>query len=451
MTERQYLSVKALTKYIKRKFDVDPHLSNVFVKGEISNFKRHSSGHLYFTLKDESARIMAVMFSSYSQSMKFIPENGLNVLIRGSISVYESSGQYQIYVQEMLPDGIGELFLAYEQLKNRLEQEGLFHPDKKKRIPVYPKKIGVITSPTGAAIRDIITTIKRRYPIGKLIILPVLVQGKQASTSIAEAIKKANDLSIADVLIVGRGGGSIEELWAFNEEIVARAIFNSQIPVISAVGHETDFTIADFVADVRAATPTGAAELAVPHIEDLMERLLNRKNRLYRGMSEITKDKRGKLNLLENSYILRNPRKLYEQKWESVDRMTDRLQRGQEKILFQKMDQFQKLHKVLATHHPAMKLQMHKEKFIHIKQQLTQQAKIILHQKSSAFSTKVATLEALSPLNILQRGYSVAYTENGNIINKTDKTNIGDQITLKVTDGELFCTIDHIEKGESDG
>ncbi|MCJ8006787.1 exodeoxyribonuclease VII large subunit [Lederbergia wuyishanensis] len=451
MTERQYLTVKALTKYIKRKFDVDPHLSNVYVKGEISNFKKHSSGHLYFTLKDESARVMAVMFSSFSQSMKFIPENGMNVLIRGSITVYEASGQYQIYVQEMLPDGIGELFLAYEQLKNKLENEGLFHPDKKKQIPVYPKKIGIITSPTGAAIRDILTTINRRYPIGKLIVLPVLVQGKQASASIAAAIKKANELSVADVLIVGRGGGSIEELWAFNEEIVARAIYNSQIPIISAVGHETDFTIADFVADVRAATPTGAAELAVPHIEDLMERLLNRKNRLYRGMVEITKEKRGKLNLLENSYMIRNPRKLYEQKWESVDRMTDRLQRGQEKILFQKMDQFQRLHKVLATHHPAMKLQMHKEKFIHLRQQLTQQAKIIVNQKSSEFSTKVATLEALSPLNILKRGYSVAYTKAGNIVNNTNKAHIGEQITLQVTDGELFCTIDHIEKGESNG
>ncbi|MCR2820350.1 exodeoxyribonuclease VII large subunit [Lederbergia panacisoli] len=451
MTEQQYLSVKALTKYIKRKFDVDPHLSNIYVKGEISNFKRHSSGHLYFTLKDESARIMAVMFSSYSQSMKFNPENGMNVLIRGSITVYESSGQYQIYVQEMLPDGIGELFLAYEQLKKRLEQEGLFHPDRKRQIPSYPRKIGIITSPTGAAIRDILTTINRRYPIGKLTILPVLVQGKQASASIAAAIKKANDLSVADVLIVGRGGGSIEELWAFNEEAVARAIFNSRIPIISAVGHETDFTIADFVADVRAATPTAAAELAVPHIEDLMERLLNRKNRLYRGMAEITKENRGKLNLLENSYILRNPRKLYEQKWEAVDRMTDRLQRGQEKILFQKMDQFQRLHKVLATHHPAMKLQMHKERFIRIKQQLSQQAKIIYNQKSSEFSTKVATLEALSPLNILRRGYSVAYTDAGKIINTADKANIGDQITLQVTDGEYVCTIDHIEKGESNG
>src|SRR5690606_2508105 len=267
---------QALTKYIKRKFDFDPHLQNVYVKGEISNFKRHTSGHMYFTLKDEKARIGAVMFAQAARSLKFIPENGMNVLLNGEVSVYEPSGQYQIYVKSMEPDGIGALYVAFEQLKERLEKEGLFRKDRKQPIPPYPKTVGVVTSPTGAAIRDIITTIQRRYPIARIIIYPALVQGTQAAPSVANMIRIANERKEADVLIVGRGGGSIEELWAFNEEVVARAIYESDIPIISAVGHETDTTIADFVADLRAPTPTGAAEMAVPNWTELLERIENR-------------------------------------------------------------------------------------------------------------------------------------------------------------------------------
>ncbi|TXK90204.1 exodeoxyribonuclease VII large subunit, partial [Parageobacillus sp. SY1] len=260
MAEVKYVTVGALTKYIKRKFEVDPHLRDLWIKGEISNFKYHSRGHMYFTLKDEQARIQAVMFAGYNQYLSFRPEDGMKVLVRGEISVYEPSGNYQIYVKEMQPEGIGNLYLAYEQLKKRLEAEGLFSPEHKKPIPAFPRYIGVVTSPTGAAIRDIMTTIRRRYPIATVILFPTLVQGEQAAESIVRSIEKANELGYIDVLIVGRGGGSIEELWAFNEEIVARAIFASEVPIISAVGHETDFTIADFVADLRAPTPTGAAE-----------------------------------------------------------------------------------------------------------------------------------------------------------------------------------------------
>ncbi len=284
--EQRYLTVNALTKYIKRKFDADPHLQDCYVKGEISNFKQHSSGHMYFTLKDDKSRLTAVMFARENRHIKFEPENGMQVLIRGDLTVYEQTGQYQIYIKEMKPDGIGELFLAYEQLKEKLTKEGLFSQEYKKALPRYPNTVGIITSPTGAAIRDILTTIKRRYPIANIILLPALVQGDQAAPSIANAISQANDNGNIDVLIVGRGGGSIEELWAFNEEIVARAIFSSKIPIISAVGHETDFTIADFVADLRAPTPTAAAELAVPHIDELIERILNRKTRLLRSMKE---------------------------------------------------------------------------------------------------------------------------------------------------------------------
>jgi exodeoxyribonuclease VII large subunit len=310
MQEQRYLSVNALTKYIKRKFDADPHLRDVHVRGEISNFKQHSSGHMYFTLKDEKARILAVMFSSQSRTMKFTPENGMKVIVKGEISVYEPSGQYQIYIKEMRPDGIGELFLAYEQLKQRLELEGLFAIETKKAIPLFPRTVGVITSPTGAAIRDVITTIKRRYPIANILVFPALVQGDNAAPSIAKAIAKANSMDEIDVLIVGRGGGSIEELWAFNEELVARAIFSSTIPIISAVGHETDFTIADFVADLRAPTPTAAAELAVPHIEELLDRVLQRQSRLLRTMKGKFLFEKERLNRVQKSDAFRYPHRL---------------------------------------------------------------------------------------------------------------------------------------------
>ncbi|MFL6563271.1 MAG: exodeoxyribonuclease VII large subunit, partial [Bacillus sp. (in: firmicutes)] len=332
MQEQRYLSVNALTKYIKRKFDADPHLRDVHVRGEISNYKQHSSGHMYFTLKDEKARILAVMFSSQSRTMKFAPENGMKVIVKGEISVYEPSGQYQIYIKEMRPDGIGELFLAYEQLKQRLELEGLFAIDTKKAIPLYPRTVGVITSPTGAAIRDVITTIKRRYPIANILVFPALVQGDNAAPSIAKAIAKANNMNEIDVLIVGRGGGSIEELWAFNEELVARAIFSSDIPIISAVGHETDFTIADFVADLRAPTPTGAAELAVPHIDELLDRVLQRQTRLLRTMKGKFQFEKERLNRVQKSYAFRYPHRLYEQKLEQLDKLTEMLVRGTSRL-----------------------------------------------------------------------------------------------------------------------
>lgn len=252
MGEAAYVTVSALTKYIKRKFDVDPHLENIWIKGELSNVKIHTRGHIYFTLKDENARMQSVMFARQSERLPFKPENGMKVLVRGGISVYEPSGNYQLYAKEMQPDGVGALYLAYEELKKKLAGEGLFDDRYKKQIPAFPATIGVVTSPTGAAVRDVITTLKRRYPLVKVIVLPALVQGENASRSIVTRIEEANEKEICDVLIVGRGGGSIEELWAFNEEIVARAIFASNIPIISAVGHETDFTISDFVADIRA-------------------------------------------------------------------------------------------------------------------------------------------------------------------------------------------------------
>ncbi|MBU8916375.1 exodeoxyribonuclease VII large subunit [Neobacillus sp. 114] len=450
MQEQRYLSVNALTKYIKRKFDADPHLRDLHVRGEISNFKQHSSGHMYFTLKDEKARILAVMFSSHSRAMRFQPENGMKVIVKGDITVYEPSGQYQIYIKDMQPDGIGELFLAYEQLKQRLEAEGLFAPERKKPLPLFPKTVGVITSPTGAAIRDIITTIKRRFPIVNILVFPALVQGDNAAPSIAKAIEKANNKDI-DVLIVGRGGGSIEELWAFNEELVARAIYQSAIPIISAVGHETDFTIADFVADLRAPTPTGAAELAVPHIEELLDRTLQRQTRLIRAMQEKFRYEKERLNRVQKSYAFRYPQRLYEQKLEQVDKETERLVRGISRLFSLKNEQLTNLDKSLERNHPSEALQEAGKHFERTHKELNRALKQILTKKQTDFDHMLSTLQALSPLKIMERGYSLSYTEDNRLVKSVNQVSVSDQVQIQLTDGSLFCKVEGIkERDKSD-
>lgn len=451
MDNQRYLTVNALTKYIKRKFDADPHLQDVFIKGEISNFKQHSSGHMYFTLKDEKARILAVMFSSSTRSMKFKPENGMKVLVRGSISVYEGSGQYQVYIKEMKTDGVGDLFVAYEQLKKRLEQEGLFSSQYKKPLPKYPKAVGIVTSPTGAAIRDVLTTIKRRYPITSVLIYPALVQGEQATRSIVRAIQLANERADVDVLIIGRGGGSIEELWSFNEEAVARAIFASSIPIISAVGHETDFTIADFVADMRAPTPTGAAELAVPHIQDLLERVMDRESRLLRAMREKVSFQQERYQRLIRSYAFRYPRKLYEQKLEQVDKLTESLKRGAVKLYSGKNETHINLRKRLLRSHPEELKKNSEEKLQRLSRSLNRAMNSALSQKQKEFSGLLSTLEALSPLKIMDRGYSLAYTAEGELIKKVAQVKPERKIHVKLSDGNIKCVVTEIEESANDG
>ncbi|WP_059171079.1 exodeoxyribonuclease VII large subunit [Bacillus sp. FJAT-27445] len=439
----RYVTVTALTKYIKRKFDADPHLQDIFIKGEISNLKQHSSGHIYLTLKDERSRILAVMFAGNARSMKFVPENGMKVVVRGELSVYEASGQYQVYIKEMKPDGIGELFLAYEQLKRKLEAEGLFNRDRKKPLPPFPKTIGIITSPTGAAIRDIITTIKRRYPIGKLIVYPALVQGDNAGKSIAESIRRANQAGDIDVLIVGRGGGSIEELWAFNEEQVARAIFASTIPIISAVGHETDFTIADYVADLRAPTPTAAAELAVPHIEELLERVLQRQARLIRAMKEKLSFQKGRYDRIKRSYAFRYPRRLYEQKLEQLDKLTENLYRGTGRLALVKKDQFAHLARRLQRNNPGQLLTEASGRHDRAGKELQRAMNQILMARRAAFGKTLASFEALNPLKIMERGYSLAYTEDNRLIKQIGQVEVDDRVTIKVIDGSLICKIEN--------
>ncbi|MET1179744.1 exodeoxyribonuclease VII large subunit [Peribacillus simplex] len=446
MSNQQYLSVSALTKYIKRKFDADPHLQNVYIKGEISNFKQHTSGHMYFTLKDEKARLLSVMFAANNKGMKFLPENGMKVLVKGDISLYEAGGQYQLYVKSMAPDGVGDLYLAYEQLKKKLEAAGLFLAEHKKPIPQYPKSVGVITSPTGAALRDILITIKRRYPIARIIVYPALVQGNNAAKSIAKAISMANARAESDVLIVGRGGGSIEELWAFNEEIVAESIYDSDIPVISAVGHETDFTIADFVADMRAPTPTGAAELAVPHLNEILERLMNRKNRLTRSIQEAVNFERTRLTRMERSYAFRYPHKMYEQKLEQLDKTMDRLGRTSTRYFMKKRDELNQLNDILKKQHPEQAVQNAKDELQQHAKVLRRAMEAIYRQKSQQFVHVTATLSALSPLKIMERGYGLVFAEDETLVKSTQQVSKGDKIAVSIKDGTLECEIKEIKE-----
>ncbi|MFE3973247.1 MULTISPECIES: exodeoxyribonuclease VII large subunit [unclassified Peribacillus] len=446
MSNQQYLSVSALTKYIKRKFDADPHLQNVYIKGEISNFKQHTSGHMYFTLKDEKARLLSVMFAANNKGMKFLPENGMKVLVKGDISLYEAGGQYQLYVKSMAPDGVGDLYLAYEQLKKKLEAAGLFLAEHKKPIPQYPKSVGVITSPTGAALRDILTTIKRRYPIARIIVYPALVQGNNAAKSIAKAISLANARAESDVLIVGRGGGSIEELWAFNEEIVAESIYDSDIPIISAVGHETDFTIADFVADMRAPTPTGAAELAVPHLNEIHERLMNRKNRLTRSIREAVNFERTRLTRMERSYAFRYPHKMYEQKLEQLDKTMDRLGRSSTRYFMKKRDELNQINDILKKQHPEQAVKKSKDELRQHAKVLRRAMEAIYRQKSQQFVHITATLSALSPLKIMERGYGLVFAEDETLVKSTQQVTEGDRIAVSIKDGTLECEIKEIKE-----
>lgn len=435
-------TIKELTSYIKSLFDNNSLLSNIWVRGEISNFTHHSSGHMYFTLKDEASRLRTIMFAGNNRYLKFIPQNGTKVICRGYISIYERDGQYQFYVQEMQPDGIGQLYLAYEQLKSKLEEEGLFAEQNKKDLPHFPEKIGIITSPTGAAVRDIITTIKRRYPFVNLIIYPVLVQGKDASKSIAEAIKHLNNYGNIDVIIVGRGGGSIEELWAFNEEIVARNIYNSEIPIISGVGHETDFTIADFVADVRAPTPTAAAELAVPNVYELRKNIYSNVNRLEKEFNQQLQAKKNDLLQIMSSIIFRRPKQYLLKDSQQIDYLQDRMQYCLSlKITNHKEHLYKLKHKILQEK-PKQRILGEKDKLNLLVKQLSREMNISNNFRKEKVSSVYAQLDALSPLKVMQRGFAIPYDEKGKkIIKSIDDIQLGDTLKVRIYDGTLDCQI----------
>ncbi|ANU17065.1 exodeoxyribonuclease VII large subunit [Planococcus maritimus] len=448
MATDPYLSVAALTKYIKKKFDADPHLRDVYVKGELSNVKIHTSGHIYFTLKDQKARMPAVMFSARAKSMKFRPESGMTVLIRGDISVYEASGQYQLYAQSMQPDGIGDYYLAFEQLKEKLNKEGVFNADHKQSLPRFPEKVAVITAQTGAAVRDIITTLKRRYPLAQIVLFPTLVQGQGAVQSIVQSIQQANRTD-SDVLIVGRGGGSIEDLWAFNEEAVARAIHDSTIPIISAVGHETDTTIADFVADLRAATPTAAAELAVPSRIELLERVMGQRQIMFRHMTNDLEQRRIRLTQLQNSYPMAYPDRLYRPFIERIERAADALQRETVLTVRRSGDRLTMLSRQLDNRNPSDRIRQAERDLAILGDRLDQRIANVFNQREQQLKSAIRTLDALSPLKIMDRGYAIPF-KHGEVVKSVDQLELGDQLSLSLKDGEVKTVIEAIDSKEKE-
>ncbi|WZL71438.1 exodeoxyribonuclease VII large subunit [Clostridiaceae bacterium 35-E11] len=400
------LSVSDLNKYIKKLLIADPILNNITLKGEISNLKMHSSGHLYFSMKDENSKINCVMFNENCKYLRFNVADGMKVCSKGYVSTFEKNGQYQMYIEEMEPDGIGTLYLAFEQLKMKLEKEGLFDHTRKKTIPYFPKKIAVVTSPTGAAIRDIVSIIKRRNNYVDIIVYPVVVQGENASVEIAQAIKQINENSKdVDLIITGRGGGSIEELWAFNEEIVARSIACSKIPIISAVGHETDYTISDFVADLRAPTPSAAAELAVPHIGDIKNRLDSLYHRANTLLIYQLKEKRNQLALLNESKMLSCIDAIFDEERQVVDLLQNRL-----------------LGSVDVT------LETYRIRVIN----------------------SISRLETLNPLATILRGYAVVLDQDKNKMVKTvEDVEIEDNINIMLTNGILSCLVTERKKEDN--
>ncbi|MBQ0138952.1 MAG: exodeoxyribonuclease VII large subunit [Kurthia sp.] len=444
-----YLTVQALTKYIKRKFEADPYLREVYVKGELSNVKVHGTGHIFFTLKDEHAQIQAIMYASNAKALPFRPESGMKVLIRGDINLYESAGRYQLYANDMQPDGVGSLHVAYEQLKKELSEKGFFNERFKQPIVKFPNKIGVITALTGAAIQDILSTLQRHYPIAEVVVIPTLVQGKNAAPAIVSAIERANRYGNIDTLIVGRGGGSIEDLWAFNEEIVATAIFESRIPIISAVGHETDTTIADFVADLRAPTPTGAAKMAVPDKFELLQHIHSLKTRLFQQMQAQIKHERARLTRVQNAYPLAYPERLYRPFIDQLLLLDDKLRYTIEQNVKVKQQHLNQLTERLQTLSPMKDLQFEKKSLANQQYRMQNAVQQIVQQQQKRFQATLRTLEVLNPLAIMSRGYSIVYDEQ-QIVTSIQQVEQGQQLKLKLSDGQAVVKVVATEKMEEE-
>ena len=399
--QQQVFSITQINEYLRGKMDADTLLSQVAVRGEISNYKMYPSGHHYFTLKDESSALKCVMFKSQALRLRFRPENGMKVIAIGKITVYPRDGAFQLYCGSMAMDGIGDLYAAFEQLKAKLAAQGLFAPEHKKRLPVIPGTIGIITSSAGAAIHDMLRILNHRFPLTKVRLLPVRVQGAEAPAEIAAAIRYANDYKLADLLIVGRGGGSIEDLWAFNDERVAYAIYESEIPIISAVGHEPDVTISDYVADLRAATPSNAAELAVPDREALLQNLDAASSAMAAALSHQLRNARQRLDVLSRSAALSSPTGYLEQRQEQLEHLKSRLIAAQNQML---------------------------------------------HQKRNLFVSCTAKLDAMSPLKVLSRGYSIVNAENGAILRSVRQTAPKQQISVMFADGSINAIVSEIKE-----
>ena len=439
----EYVTVSALTKYIKYKFDKDPHLGRVYLTGEISNFRLRPT-HQYFSLKDENAIISATMFQSAFKKIQFRPEEGMKVLVIGKVSVFEKSGQYQINIEHMEPDGVGALYLAYEQLKKKLEAEGLFSLPKKP-IPQFPKKIAILTSESGAVIQDIQTTVARRFPIVQLVLYPTVVQGVHAVNSILKNLDLVEQEDY-DVVIIGRGGGSIEDLWAFNEEPVVRRVAELSIPVISSVGHETDTTLIDFVSDMRAATPTAAAEIATPVLMEIHQQLRNLQTRLEQALSRQLQIKRERMQVLANASIFQNPERIYQVYQQRVDQLEMRLQQMMQQSVQHKRQQLVKNQHRLELGSPSRRVQTEKQALQYLAKRLEQAQGQLMKDKKQQFQRAIQQLDLLSPLKIMNRGYGILQQEE-TIIKSVDQLEVNQELTIQLVDGTVRSKVTSVEKG----
>lgn len=444
MDRNQYLTVSQLTSYLKQKFDRDPYLKTVYLTGELSNFRLRQR-HQYFSIKDENAVIDAVMFERQFRQVNFTPETGMKILVVGHISLYEKSGRYQIYVDKMEPDGLGALYLQFEQLKKKLGAEGLFDQIPKP-IPQFPKRIAVVTSLDGAVIRDINTTVRRRYPISQVVLFPTVVQGDKAAADIARQIKRANEMGNFDTMIIGRGGGSLEDLWPFNEEVVARAIAESDIPIISSVGHETDTTIADLVADQRAATPTAAAELATPiRLADVLMTLQEDQTRLNNTMRKMLDFYNKQLQKQLQSYIFQQPSRLYENYAQKLDQLTQSLENTVTNTVKDRRMQVQQLKGQLELHSPQHTIEKRQQELSQLEDRLTIMAENDMNRRQQQLSSLIQQLDSLSPLKIMDRGYTYV-TYRRSVVNSVQKLKENQQVTLHFKDGNAKAKITKIEE-----
>ncbi|NQN87140.1 exodeoxyribonuclease VII large subunit [Streptococcus suis] len=444
----EYLTVSHLTKYLKLKFDRDPYLEKVYLTGQVSNFRKRPS-HQYFSLKDDKAVIQATMWAGVYKNLGFDLEEGMKINAVGRVQLYEPSGAYSIIIEKAEPDGIGALAIKFEQLKQALTQEGLFKQEFKQELPRFTKKIGVITSPSGAVIQDIITTVSRRFPGVEIVLYPTKVQGDGAAQEVVANIQKANERDDLDVLIVGRGGGSIEDLWAFNEEIVVRAIFESRIPIISSVGHETDTTLADFVADRRAATPTAAAELATPVTKaDLLGYLSQQENRAYQAMTNRLKFLRGQLEKISQSVMFRQPERLYDGYLQKLDRLTNQLQTRMKEVYSQQKQASLLLNQRLQGLQLGRKVESFQERIIQQERLLKSNMANIYDNKMSKADKLIEALTMLDTSRIVARGYAMLL-QDGRVLDSVETIQKGEHLTIQMKDGQLDVEVNHVQKDKN--
>lgn len=436
--ERKYLTVTALNRYLKAKIDADSQLQKIYIMGEISNFKHHSSGHLYFTLKDENSRVNAVMFSSKARKLPFEPANGMKVFIQASVSIYDVAGTYQLYVDKMEQDGLGNLFLRYEQLKKQLAGEGLFSPENKKQIPKFPSRIAVLSGYPSAALADVVRTIKLRFPVVRIVAFPIPVQGKDAYIKICRMLKYVDSLNF-NTIIIARGGGSLEELWNFNEELLARAIFECKTPIISGVGHEVDFTICDFVADYRAATPTAAAIKATPDLMELKQNVANVEYTLSTLMKQKINIYKENFNRLSSFYLFKNPNKLYEDKKAKVDYLYDKLCYAFNDNLNSQKNKTTNLIQVF-NHQTTLFLTNQKNQLKVIDHTMNMEIKRKLQINQEKYRFLISKLNTLSPLKTLERGYAIVL-KNEQVVASSNSLSSGDEIEIKMKDGSKKAVI----------